>query len=325
MRTRESVRRSAFGVRRARAAALTLSFVSFVSFVSFAPIVPFVRAERVVSFVRVERVVLAEGRQSAPTRVISLVPALTEMVFAIGAGDKVIAVSSYDDYPPQVTALPKVGALIDPDVERIIALRPDLVLLYGSQTDLMTQLSRASIQYFEYRHGGLVAVTATIRALGQRTGHTSQAKAVAAEIDRRLATLREQSRRLQKPRTLLVFGREGGSLRNIYASGGRGFLHDILEVAGGVNVFADVEAESVQASTEMILTRAPEVIIEIRSTDIPAERARAAEVATWKQLASVPAVRSGRIYLLTGRAIGVPGPRVAEAAELLAAVLHPRP
>ena len=108
------------------------------------------------------------ARQKA-SRIISLVPALTEMVFAIGAGSAVVAVSSYDDYPPEVRSLPKVGALIDPDVERIIKLRPDLVLLYGSQADLMTQLSRASIRYFEYRHGGLAEVTSTIRALGDRS------------------------------------------------------------------------------------------------------------------------------------------------------------
>jgi iron complex transport system substrate-binding protein len=256
------------------------------------------------------------------SRIISLVPALTEMVFAIGAGSAVVAVSSYDDYPPEVRSLPRVGALIDPDVERIIKLRPDLVLLYGSQQDLMTQLSRASIPYFEYRHGGLAAVTATIRTLGTRTGRAKEATAVADEIDGRLARLRDRTANLEKPRTLLVFGREGGSLRNIYASGGRGFLHDIVEAAGGINVFADVAAESVEASSEMILTRAPEVIIEIRSVDIPEGPKRNADRAAWKSLASLPAVRTNRIHFLTGRAVGVPGPRVAESAEQVAALLH---
>lgn len=257
-------------------------------------------------------------------RIISLVPALTEMAFAIGAGRAVVAVSSYDDFPPEVRSLPKVGALIDPDVERIIGLRPDLVLLYGSQADLMTQLSRASIPYFEYRHGGLADVTATIRALGARIGRRREAAEVADRIDGRLARLRERTAALEKPRTMLVFGRESGALRNIYASGGRGFLHDILAAAGGANVFADVGAESVEASSEMILTRAPEVIVEIRSVDIPEGPKRTADLAAWSRLASLPAVRTGRIYLLTGRAIGVPGPRVAESAEQLAALLHPR-
>ena len=243
------------------------------------------------------------------------------MVFAIGAGDKVVAVSSYDEDPPQVRSLPKVGALIDPDVERIITLRPDLVLLYGSQADLMTQLTRASIPYFEYRHSGLSGVTETIRRLGQRLGHATQANALTTSIESRLSALRQRTAKLEKPRTLLVFGRESGSLRSIYASGGRGFLHDMLEAAGGVNVFADVQAESVEASTEMILTRAPAVILELHSMDQPTGQSY--EIDAWKPLASLPAVRTNRIYVLTGKSLVVPGPRVAEGAERMAAVLHP--
>jgi iron complex transport system substrate-binding protein len=267
---------------------------------------------------------IVHASQVPAKRIVSLIPALTEMTFAIGAGDAVVAVSSYDEDPPQVKSLPKVGALIDPDVERIIALRPDLVLLYASQTDLITQLSRARIPYYEYRHGGLASVTVTIRALGQRTGHAREAEALAADIERRLAALRKRTAGARKPRTLLVFGRERGSLRNIYASGGRGFLHDMLEAAGGANVFGAIQAESVQASTEMILAQKPDVIIELRSTDIPAENERATEIGSWQTLASIPAVRTGRIYLLSGRWLVVPGPRVAAGAEEFARVLHPR-
>src|SRR6185312_14915703 len=99
----------------------------------------------------------ARTQQRAPSaaRIVSLVPALTEMLFAIGAGPQVVAVSSYDEFPPQVKSLPRVGALLDPDMERILALRPDLVLSYGSQTDVQAQLARANIRVFSYRHAGL--------------------------------------------------------------------------------------------------------------------------------------------------------------------------
>jgi iron complex transport system substrate-binding protein len=264
------------------------------------------------------------GAQPAqlPNRVISLVPAMTEMVFAMGAGHRVIAVSSYDEDPPEVKTLPRVGALLDPDVERIIAMRADLVLLYGSQTDLMTQLQRASIPYYEYRHGGLATVTTTIRELGQRLGHTQRAEELASEIDQRLTALRARSATRAKPRVLLVFSRERGTLRNIYASGGRGFLHDMLEAAGGINVFADVKAESIQASTEMILARQPDVILELRSTGIPAPDAETAEMSAWRTLASIPAVKRSRLHLLPGRALVVPGPKVADGAEAMFDALH---
>ena len=282
--------------------------------------------KRTGSLVRAAVVVLTFGAaasaQVTPSRVVSLVPALTEMVFAIGAGDRVVAVSSYDDDPPEVQKLPRVGALLDPDVERIIALRADLVLLYGSQTDLIAQLTRASIPYFEYRHGGLDNVTGTLRALGERLGRPQQADELARGIERRLAALHGRTATLAKPRVMLVFSRERGTLRNIYASGGRGFLHEMLEAAGGVNVFADINAESVQASTELILARAPDVILELRPTDIPAPDEQAAEMRSWRTLASIPAVRNNRLHFLPGRSYVVPGPRVAEGAEAMAQLLH---
>jgi iron complex transport system substrate-binding protein len=258
-----------------------------------------------------------------PRRIVSLVPALTEMLFAIGAGPQVAAVSSYDEDPPQVRNLPRVGALLDPDVERILSLQPDLVITYGSQADLQAQLGRADIPFFDYRHGGLDTVTGTLRALGVRTGHTAEAEAVAGRIEARLAAVRARIAGRRRPRTLLVFGRERGALRNIYASGGRGFLHDMLEAAGGDNVFAGIARESVQASTELVLTQAPEVILEVRSADVASE-AEAARIADdWATLPSVPAVRTQRVIVLTGRSLTVPGPRVGEVAERMSKALHP--
>jgi len=257
-------------------------------------------------------------------RIISLVPAATEMLFAVGAGPRVVGVSSYDTYPPVVKTLPSVGALIDPNVERILSLKPDLVVIYGSQTDLKQQLTRVGISVFEYRHAGLADVTQTIRAIGERTGDKTEADRVAAGIERDLEDIRVRARPLPKPRTLLVFGRESRSLRGLYASGGLGFLNDMLEAAGGANVFTGIKLEAVQASTEQVLAARPDVILETRSTSgaFPAGE-RGAEIDAWKSLASVPAVRNGRIVFLFDDRIVVPGPRVAEGTLLIATALHP--
>jgi iron complex transport system substrate-binding protein len=254
--------------------------------------------------------------------VVSLVPALTDMVVAIGGRPQLAAVSSYD-IAPEVKGLPRVGALLDPDVERIISLRPDLVLLYGSQTDLRTQLGRASIAMFEYRHGGLAHVVATIRELGKRIGRSQAADTLARSIETRIAAVRAKTAPLGKPRAMLVFGRERSTLRGIYVSGGRGFLHDMLEAAGGTNVFADSPTESVQVPAELILERAPEVIIELRSTEMPSAKERQAEIDSWNSLASVPAVRNQRVHLLIGTQLVVPGPLVADGVEQLVRLLHP--
>lgn len=262
------------------------------------------------------------GAQSA-TRIVSLVPALTEMLFAIGAGPQVVAVSSYDDFPPEARRLPRVGALLDPDVERILALRPDLVLTYGSQDALEAQLTSAGIRTFSYRHGGLASLFQTMRDLGAATGRTAEADRTANDIRQQLDAVRARVRGRARPRVLLVFGRELQTLRQLYVSGGAGFLHEMLEIAGGTNVFADVRRESVQPSHETLLTRAPDVILEVRATRPVAGADEARERRAWAALPSIPAVRNGRIHFLNGEHLVVPGPRLGLATEAFARALHP--
>lgn len=259
----------------------------------------------------------------SPQRIVSLVPNVTEVLFAIGAGPQVVAVSSYDEEPPAVRALPKAGALLDPDTERIITLRPDLVITYGSQVDLQSQLTRAAIPFFDYRHGGLAHIMATMRTLGERTGHVAEAEKAARALEARIAAVRARVKNQPRPRTLLVFDRQSGTLQNIYASAGRGFLHDMLDAAGGDDVLADIEKESAQVSIENILTRRPDVILELRSAESLPEAAMQRELASWSSLASVPAVRNHRVIILVGKGLTVPGPRVAEGIEQMAKALHP--
>ena len=130
-------------------------------------------------------------------------------------------------------------------------------------------MKRASIATFDYRHGGLDHIFTTIRELGQRTGRAKEAQSVVAGIESRIAAVKARVAGKPRPRTLLVFSREARALRNVYVSGGRGFLHDMLVAAGGQDVFGDVGRESLQATTETILARAPEVILELRSENIP--------------------------------------------------------
>lgn len=266
----------------------------------------------------------ARAQSSHPT-VVSLVPALTEMLFAIGAGPQVIGVSSYDDHPPEVAGLPRMGALLDPNTERILAARPGLVLTYGSQKDLQMQLRRAGIGVFDYRHAGLAGIFRVMRELGKATGHVDEAEQAAAGLEKRLAAVRARTALLPKPRTLLVMGREPLTLRNLNASGGVGFLQEVLEIAGGVNVFADVHREAVSVSNEMLLSRAPEAVIDLHyGASEPADRARAQkELAVWQTVSSVPAVRRKRVLPLYGDQFVVPGPRIAQAAEEIARALHP--
>lgn len=259
--------------------------------------------------------------QAKPSRIVSLIPAVTEMLFAMGAGDKVVGVSTFDTFPAETATRTKVGGLFDPNFEAILTLRPDLVIVYGSQGELSGRLERLEIPMFSYRHAGLADITTTIRALGIRVGHTAQAEALAARIERELDEVRQATRGRVRPKTLLVFGREEGSIRGLYVSGGVGFLHDMLEVAGGANVMADVTREGLQLSLEQLLARAPEVVIELRASERWSPERQIREAAAWRTV-SIPAVRANRVRFLGEDSLTIPGPRVAAAVRLIAAAVR---
>lgn len=258
-----------------------------------------------------------------PQRIISLVPATTEMLFVMGAGDRIAGVSNYDRFPREVEQLPKVGGLIDPNVETLISLKPDLVIVYDTQTDLKEQLERAGVPTFRYVHRGLPDIGITLRALGERVGARAGADAASARLEQQLAAIRSRVAGRPRPRTLLVFGRDPGTLRHINASGGYGFLHDVLELAGGADVLDDLKRQAVDMSTEMILRRAPDVILELHYGESLKREHVEDERRVWNALPSVPAVKNNRVYLLSGDEFVVPGPRIVLAADQFARTLHP--
>jgi cobalamin transport system substrate-binding protein len=257
---------------------------------------------------------------TAPQRMVSLIPSVTEMLFAVGAGPRVVGVGNYDRFPAEALTKTKVGGLIDPDIERILSLKPDLIFVYGTQTDLRTQMERAHIPMFLYEHSGLADITSTIRMIGQRIRSEKAADALADRIETSIAETRRGVSGKPRVRTVLVFGRDSETLRGIYASGGVGFLHDMLEAAGGTNVFADVKRQSLQATSELLLARAPDAILEV-GADTASSKGR--NLKAWDGLGSVPAVRTHRIYLLSGDDMMNPGPRVAQAVRRMAEALHP--
>jgi iron complex transport system substrate-binding protein len=267
--------------------------------------------------------VAATARGAAPQRIVSLVPSATETIFAIGAGARVVGVSNYDRFPSEVLRLTRVGGLLDPDVERIIALRPDLVVVYATQTELRQRLDRAAIPYYAYEHRTLADVTGTIRSIGARIQSAEASDRLAAKMDRAIAAVRAAVAGRPRPRTLLVIGRDTASLKGISASAGYGFLHDMLEAAGAADIFADVPKQSIDVSTETVLARRPDVIIELRYGESVKPSDIGRELRPWNTLASVPAVKSGRVYMLVGDEFVVPGPRVVTAIRRLAHALHP--
>jgi len=261
--------------------------------------------------------------QTAPARIVSLIPAVTEMLFAMGAGNRVVGVSEYDTFPPEVARIQRVGGLLDPNVERILSLRPDLVIVYETQRDLRQQLDRARIPTFLYAHRGLPDILETMRAIGERVGARTAADRAAGDIERRLAEIRQRVSGRSRPKTLLVFGHDPGSLRHVDASAGYGFLHDLLDLAGGADVLGDLHQQSLELSTETILVRAPDVVLDLRYGSSASREDLDVQRRAWSALPSLPAVRNNRVFVLAGDEFVVPGPRIVIAAERFARTLHP--
>ena len=257
-----------------------------------------------------------------PSRIISVIPAVTEILFAICAGDQIVGVSSFETYPPEALKKPRVGALLNPDFERILSLKPDLVVVYVSQTELASRLQRAGVPTFVYRHSGLADVSATIGSLGERVGRAAEAARVVRDIQTKLDAVRTSVAGRSKPRIALVFGRDAGTLRNMFVSGGIGFLNDLIVTAGGENAFADVKRESAQVAAEAMLTHKPDVIIETHQSDWDAS-ATARELAVWRTLPALPAVRANRVHIVADDRLFIPGPRLVDAARILAETIHP--
>jgi iron complex transport system substrate-binding protein len=161
-----------------------------------------------------------------------------------------------------------------------------------------------------------------ITALGAATGHEAQARELVVRMTSALDDVRRRVEGLPRPLTLLVIGRQPGTLQGIYAAGGSGFLNEMLEIAGGQNVLEDVKRESVQPSSETLLRLAPDVLLELKATT-PAGNYPGGDLEVWNTLPSIPAVQNKQVQVIVGDYVVVAGPRIALGAEAIARALHP--
>ncbi|MFO8006791.1 MAG: helical backbone metal receptor [Candidatus Brocadiia bacterium] len=255
-------------------------------------------------------------------RIVCMSPAVTEIVFAAGAGDRVVGVSQHAKWPPEALAKPSCGGFFNPSFERIMSLSPDLIIAQGEAADL-GEFARAygiELRLLELRN--LDSILAAIGRVGELLEREAQAELVAAEMRYRLAKVRARVSDKPPVGVLLVTGREPGSLSNVYTVGPGTFLHDLLRVAGGRNVFADLPRDYAAINKEAIIERRPEVIVELHGEGGDRQAARREVRQLWKGMPALPAVWQGRVHVVTATYAMVPGPRVVRLAESLAEVLH---
>ncbi len=259
----------------------------------------------------------------APRRVISLAPHLTEIVFALGQGDRLVGVTSFCAYPPEVEELPSCGGVMDTNLERILSLRPDLILVHGEHETATRFCEQHGVQMLKTLINDLDALYAGIASIGGALGCPGAARRLSEDIRSKLDAVRDATRGKPRPRVFLSMTRQPGRIKSLFTTNGEGFLSQMLEVAGGVNVFADTDMFYPQISPAELLQRQPEVIIEVQPELELTEAERTVMRSQWAPLGSMPAVVNGRIVFMTEDYAMIPGPRLPKVAERFAELLHP--
>jgi iron complex transport system substrate-binding protein len=253
-------------------------------------------------------------------RIVSTAPRITESLFAMGLGPRVVGVTIYCKYPEDALRLPKIGTLLKPDVEAIVALRPDLVVVSDQHGHLAEQLSRLHIPSVEMQSQNLDAIYAGVRAIGKAAGAVDAAERMIQGMQSQLQSIAHRTAGLPKPTVAFIVGHTAGRLEGLVAGAGSSYFSDLLRYAGGSNVFADVVTPYPKISLEEILSRDPDVIMELSGDTRPKQEE---VLALWQSRRSLKAVRSGRVYALESTPFLVPGPRAVEAVKQILRLLHP--
>jgi len=255
-------------------------------------------------------------------RIVALAPSSIEIVCALGACGQLVGVGSYATYPQEVRSLPSVGGLYDPDLERILTLHPDVLITRG-RSDLLRQFcNEHRIRVYQDPADRLADIDRAVREIGDLIGRKEEAAGLCKQMADGLDAIRRKLADAPRVRVLLTLDPfESG--REITTVGQGPYLTDLVEIAGGTNVFGDVDVAYPQVGPEEVLARQPEVILEL-TPGRPADRAaQAAAVERWRVLGAIPAVAAGRVYVLPDDCLVTPSPRIVQAARRLAACLHP--
>lgn len=265
------------------------------------------------------------GRQTTftapPRRIVSLSPGYTETLFALGAGDRLVAVDSYSDFPAEAAAIStRLPTYPTISVETIVGLQPDLVVSLIESDDVLDQLRQSGIPVLKLFPRDFDATLASINTLGQVLGRSGRAAELTAEMAARRDAVLQAVEGAPRPR--VFYEMDASDPAKPYAAGPAGFYGQIVDLAGGQNIFADLPGDYGQVSAESVIARDPEVIVlaDAYSPFNPQSPALVAARPGWETIA---AVRDSAVYAIQADLYSRPGPRLIEGLESLAYLLHP--
>ena len=247
-------------------------------------------------------------------RVICMSPAYTEICFALGQGNRLVGVTDFCSYPPEVERLTRIGGFLNPDLELIVRLKPDLVLTAPEQPELRKSLNQLGIATLEVPVHNFAEIRAGIRTIARALQAEPAGEALVRAFAQGVGAL-PLPPGARRPRVLLVVGRTIGDLSGVYVAGRGTFLSEVLASAGGENAYEGAILYP-NLSLEGIASLNPDVILELRPGESLSPEARVQAVEDWKQLPFVGAVKNGRVFLLTDSCIDIPGPRAPQTVRI---------
>ncbi|MCU1340119.1 MAG: Vitamin transporter, B12-binding component BtuF [Bryobacterales bacterium] len=262
----------------------------------------------------------------APKRIVSTAPSITELLYALGLGDRVVGVDRFSRYPAEAQRKQKIGDYANPNLEVIAALRPDLVIIPTNPVRLAERLRTLRLKVLEIDQESIAKLYDSFRIIGQETGATAQAAKLTSTVREQLEAIRARAAPLKRTRMMFVVGRTPNRLDGLIVVGQASYLNEIIALAGGENVFRDAVAAYPAVSLEEVLARNPDVIVDMGdmadTAGVTEEHKR--EVASlWERLSSVAAVKQHRVQAVASDIYVVPGPRVVDAAKAFFEMLHP--
>ena len=255
-------------------------------------------------------------------RIITLSPATTEMVFALGLGERIVAVSNFCNYPPEVTTKERVGGYFNPNLEKILAMRADCVIAQDSHPKLVNFCEQHKIRLTQITLDTIDSVYQSLRVLGWALGCSEQAEKLRSSIKSQIEGITKKFEHQTRTKIFFCFNRRPGEIQNLYTINGQGFLGELLDRVGGENIYSSLSSRYQKISRESLIKGKPDVIIEVQNDKTLSEDQRQRLKNDWRSLVVLPAVKNNRIYILTDDYLLLPGPRIPHIAERLAGVIH---
>jgi len=248
-------------------------------------------------------------------RIVSLAPAITEIVFALGKGDRIVASTKFCNYPGEAKKIPRIGGLMDVNLEVLISKKPDIIFLYPEYYERIKIMEKRT-KLVIVKHTDLNDLFEGVETISKALDIEARGKALVSKIKHQLNQTRQRQtvslKGKKKVKALLIIGRNPDKLTNMYIVGARDFLNELLDVAGGVNAYSgNINYPSI--SIESVLAMNPDVIIELSAFNEGIKEEKV--LGLWKKFPYISAVKKGKIKIIKNSVWLIPGPRVSQIAE----------